>query len=135
MIGATVQVNGEVTSEEDLLIEGKIEGSVTCNSHQITVGSCGTVKADISGKTVRIEGTVEGDITGHEKVTITRTGKVRGNIVAPGVTLEDGAKFKGSIDMDPSPQQGSVLSLNAKAPGARTASMEEAESASYKKSY
>jgi len=116
MIGATVQVKGEIVSEENLLIEGTVEGSVTCNSHEITVGASGTVKADVTAKTIRIEGTVEGDIIGHEKVIITKTGKVRGNIVTPGMSLEDGAKFKGSIDMDPSPAQGSVLPLSAKSP-------------------
>ncbi len=57
--------------------------------------------ADIKAKTVKIEGEVAGDVTGSEKVVIAKSGRVRGNIVAPRVTLEDGAIFKGSIDMDP----------------------------------
>lgn len=137
MIGATVKVKGEITSEENLVIEGNVEGSVICNSHEITIGGSGNVRANISAKTIRIEGTVEGDITGHEKVIITRTGKVRGNIVAPGVTLEDGAKFKGSIDMDPSPQQSAVLSLSSKQTPPRAAAPEDADTttAGYKKSH
>ena len=114
MIGPTVRIQGQITSEEDLLIEGSVEGSVTSNSHEVTVGSSGNLKANIAAKMIKIEGSVEGDIAGHEKVIITRTGKVRGNITAPAVTLEDGAKFKGSIDMDPSPQQTSAIPLTKK---------------------
>jgi cytoskeletal protein CcmA (bactofilin family) len=58
--------------------------------------------ANLTANVVRIDGEVNGDIVGVEKVVITKTGKVQGNIVGPRVTLEDGAKFKGSIDMDPS---------------------------------
>ncbi len=114
MIGSTVSIKGEISSDENLVIEGAIEGSVTCNSHEVTIGSTGKLKADVTAKIVRVDGQVEGDITGHEKVIISQSGKVRGNIVAPAVTLEDGAKFKGSIDMDPSPAQGEVLSLNTR---------------------
>ncbi|MCB1844788.1 MAG: polymer-forming cytoskeletal protein, partial [Halioglobus sp.] len=66
-----------------------------------SVGESGRVTADITARVVKIEGEVTGDITGSEKVVIARSGNVRGNIVAPRVTLEDGAIFKGSIDMDP----------------------------------
>jgi cytoskeletal protein CcmA (bactofilin family) len=59
------------------------------------------VKADITGRTIRISGKVEGDLTGEEKVIISGSGNVRGNVTSPRVVLEDGAIFKGSIDMDP----------------------------------
>lgn len=120
MIGSTVNIKGDITCDENFIIDGKVEGSVTCNSHEVTVGQSGNVKADISAKVVKIEGTVEGDISGHEKVIISKTGNVRGNIVAPRVTLEDGAKFKGSIDMDPGSQATSELPLSSvsKAPRA-----------------
>ena len=131
MIGSTVKVKGEITSGENLVIEGQVEGSITCNSHEVTVGASGNVKADVTAKTIRIEGTVEGDITGHEKVIITKSGKVRGNIVAPAMSLEDGAKFKGSIDMDPTPQQGSVLSM-ASSTGPRPAVAEQGAEASFR---
>ena len=57
--------------------------------------------ANLDAKTVKVDGQVTGDISGSEKVVISKSGRVQGNIVAPRVTLEDGAKFKGSIDMDP----------------------------------
>lgn len=102
MIGPTIRIKGEISGEENLIIEGKVEGSVSLRGKDLTVGQSGTVKANVSASVVKIDGEVHGDITGGEKVVISKTGKVQGNIVAPRVTLEDGAKFKGSIDMDPS---------------------------------
>ena len=104
MIGSTVVIDGNITSAEDLIIEGKVSGTITATGHEVTVGQAGQLNANISAKIVRIEGKVEGDISGGEKVIISKTGNVLGNIDAPRVTLEDGAKFKGSIEMDPDEQ-------------------------------
>ena len=101
MIGSTIIIKGEISGDEDLIIEGKVEGTVKVTSHTVTVGATGKVKANIDAKTVKIDGEVTGDILGGEKVIISKAGRVRGNIVSPRVTLEDGAQFKGSIDMDP----------------------------------
>lgn len=102
VIGATIKIKGDVTGDENLVIEGKVEGSIKLSGHDLTIGQNGQVDADLSAKTVKVEGQITGDIKGSEKVIITKSGRVLGNIVAPRVTLEDGAKFKGSIDMDPS---------------------------------
>ena len=101
MIGPSIKIKGEVTGEEDLLIQGKVEGTITLKDQELSVGESGRVTADISARVIKIEGEVTGDTAGSEKVVIARSGNVRGNIVAPRVTLEDGAIFKGSIDMDP----------------------------------
>jgi len=101
VIGSTISIKGDVSGDENLIIEGKVEGSVALSGHDLTIGQKGQVKADLTAKMVKVEGNVTGDITGSEKVIITKSGRVLGNIVAPRVTLEDGAKFKGSIDMDP----------------------------------
>ena len=101
VIGATIRIKGEVSGDENLLIEGSVVGSVALNGHDLTIGQKGTVEADLMAKPVKVEGQVTGDIQGEEKVILTKTGRVRGNITAPRVTLEDGAKFKGAIDMDP----------------------------------
>jgi cytoskeletal protein CcmA (bactofilin family) len=101
MIGSSIVIKGTVTGDEYLLIEGKVEGTIDLNSNVVSVGQSGRVSADINAKIVNIEGEVTGDITGNEMVVISKSGNVRGNIVAPRVTLEDGAIFKGSIDMDP----------------------------------
>ena len=101
MIGPSIRIKGEVSGDEDLLIQGRVEGSITLKTHEVSVGESGQVFADILAKTIRIDGKVQGDITAVENVVISRLGNVRGNIVAPRVLLEDGAVFKGSIDMDP----------------------------------
>ena len=101
VIGSTIRIKGDVSGDENLVIEGSVEGSVQLSGHDLTIGQKGQVKAHLAAKTVRVDGQVTGDITGTEKVIITKSGRVLGNIIAPRVTLEDGAKFKGSIDMDP----------------------------------
>ena len=101
MIGPRIKINGDISGDEDLVVEGKVEGKIDLEGHRVEIGQTGQVKADVSAKIVKIDGEVRGDITGIEKVIISKSGNVRGNIVAPRMTLEDGAKFKGSIDMDP----------------------------------
>lgn len=99
MIGSKVKVTGDIESAEDLLIEGEVNGTVTLAENELVIGNSGRVHADIEAKTVRIEGEVQGDITGRERVVITASGNVQGNVSAPRVMLEDGGRFKGSIDM------------------------------------
>jgi cytoskeletal protein CcmA (bactofilin family) len=101
MIGPSIVIKGEVSGEEDLLIQGKVEGKINLNGNQVSIGDSGEVCADVHAKVIQIDGKVTGDISASEKVIISKSGNVHGNIVAPRVTLEDGALFKGSIDMDP----------------------------------
>ena len=100
-VGPTIVVKGEISGEEDIVIAGRCEGSITLPKNTITVLSGGHVQADVEANVVEIEGQVEGDVGGVDKVVITATGRMEGNIKAPRVILNDGAKFKGSIDMDP----------------------------------
>lgn len=100
IIGASLVVKGDVAGDEDLLIQGQIEGKVTLQNNSITVGRNGQVKADLYGKTISVEGTVQGNLFADEKIVIRQSGSVRGNLQAPRVTLEEGSKFKGSIDME-----------------------------------
>jgi len=101
VIGPGIHINGDISGDENLLIEGRVDGKIQLKSHQVDIGEGGKVKADISAKVIRISGKVRGDLNGAEKVVISGTGNVHGNITAPRMTLEDGAIFKGSIDMDP----------------------------------
>lgn len=101
MIGPSIVIKGEVSGEEDLVVQGRVEGTIDLKSNEVSVGQSGQVRADVKAKVIKIEGEVTGDLTGLENVVISRSGNVRGNIVSPRVTLEDGAIFKGSIDMDP----------------------------------
>jgi len=101
LIGAKIQINGEISGEENLIIEGKVDGKVSLDAHRVEIGRSGQVNANVTAKVVKIAGKVRGDLMATEKVVISSTGNVHGNIVTPRMTLEDGAIFKGSIDMDP----------------------------------
>lgn len=102
VIGSGIKINGDITGTEDLIIKGEVEGKVNLPANEVEVENSAVVTADIFAKVVKVSGNVQGNLTGKEKVIILKTGNVKGNITAPRVTLEDGAKFKGSIDMDPS---------------------------------
>lgn len=100
VIGSTVKIKGEVQSEEDLVVDGLIEGTVLLKNNELVVGSSGRVHADVKAKSVKVDGELHGDVEAGERIVITANGVMRGNIQAPRVILEDGSKFKGSIDMD-----------------------------------
>ena len=100
IIGPSITIKGDVTGEEDLLIQGRVEGKVDLAQHHVTVGANGRIKANVLGRSVTVEGEVEGDLHAEEQIAIRKSGKVHGNLVAPRVTIEDGATFQGSIDMD-----------------------------------
>ncbi len=100
VIGPSINIKGELTGEEDLMIQGRVEGRIELKKNNVTVRKSGNVQANIYGKIISVEGEVEGDLFGEEKIVVRQSGTVRGNMTAPRVNLEDGAKFKGSIDME-----------------------------------
>lgn len=100
VIGSKIIFKGELSGDEDLLIQGQVEGTVKLNGNNLTIGKLGNVKADLSAKSITIDGTVEGDIVADEQIIINASSVITGNVIANRVTLEDGAKFRGSIEMD-----------------------------------
>jgi cytoskeletal protein CcmA (bactofilin family) len=115
VLGPTLTFKGgELSADEDLVIEGTVEGRIAHQSHQLTVGKQGRVKADIRARVITVYGSVEGDLHGDEGVHIAATGRVIGNVTAPRVSLENGANF-----------QGSISTKDASATGARVASAEQ----------
>ena len=106
-IGRSITIRGDVTGDEDLLIQGRIEGSVDLEQNSVTVGPEGHVKASLRGRVVTVEGVVEGNLTAMERVVLRSSARVQGDITAPRVVLEDGATFRGGVDMgDPLGQDG-----------------------------
>lgn len=99
-IGPSIYIKGDLTGEEDLIIQGRVEGTINLKQNNLTIGQEGDINANIYARTVTIEGTLKGDIHGDEKVVIKKSGSVNGNVISPRVSLEDGARFKGSMDMD-----------------------------------
>src|SRR6059036_1455782 len=100
-IGPSITIKGDLSGDEDLMIQGRVEGKIDLKQNNITIGKNGRVKADVYGKVICIEGEVEGNLYGHDQIVVRNSGNVRGNITAPRVALEDGSRFKGSIDMEP----------------------------------
>jgi cytoskeletal protein CcmA (bactofilin family) len=99
ILGPTLVFKGELTADEDLMLKGRVEGSIR-HSASLRIGEEGSVKGDIKAKNVMVEGTVEGDTYGESSVTIKESANVKGNVFSPKVSLVEGARFKGSIDMD-----------------------------------
>ena len=98
ILGPTLKFKGELTANEDLVIQGNIEGSIK-HSSNLTIGDEGKIKADISAEHIAVEGKVDGDLDGRTSVVIKDTANVEGNIYSPTVTLHEGSTFNGKIDM------------------------------------
>jgi cytoskeletal protein CcmA (bactofilin family) len=100
VIGPSININGDLRGEEDLIIQGEVRGTIQLKDNSLTVGNEGKVFANVYAHTIVVEGKVEGDLFGSERVVIKRNAHVTGNIVSPRVSLEDGGRFKGKIEMD-----------------------------------
>lgn len=99
-VGPSIHFKGDLSGEEDLVIQGTVEGTINLKQHNLIIGQEGKVNANVHAHTITVEGSLKGDVYGEEKVIIKKSGNVQGNISAPRVSLEDGAKFKGSMDME-----------------------------------
>jgi len=103
IIGQSIQIKGELTGNEDLTIDGTVEGNIQLKDNSLTIGPNGNIKADINAKKVTIVGEVQGNVTAEETVEIRESGKLRGNITTPRLIIADGAFFKGSVEMERKP--------------------------------
>lgn len=99
-IGPSISIDGQLKGEEDLIVEGRIKGTVELKNNTLTVGTQGTLDAEVFAHTIFVEGTVTGDLYASERISIRKSARIKGNILAPRISLEDGAKFQGMIDMD-----------------------------------
>lgn len=116
VIGPSIHIDGDLRGEEDLLIEGEVNGTVQLKNNSLTIGPQGKIRADVYAHSIYVDGFMEGDLYGSERVNIRKNAQVRGNITSPRVSLEDGAKFKGSIEMDPQAVQGALGTGRGAAP-------------------
>ncbi len=99
-IGASLTLEGDLTCEEDLRVDGRLKGTVSVPQHRVLISSAGKVRANVFARVIEVEGQVRGDLQGSERVVVKATGNVVGNLRAPRVSLENGAQFKGAIDME-----------------------------------
>ena len=105
VIGPHIRVQGELLGDEDVLVEGRVEGKVLL-AREFRVAPGGVVVAEVHAGTVVIAGHVVGDVSATERVEILPSGSLEGNIRAPKVAVGDGARFKGSVDMSAGPPPG-----------------------------
>jgi cytoskeletal protein CcmA (bactofilin family) len=99
VIGQGININGRLTGDEDLVIEGRVEGNIALNNH-LMVEQTGIVVADVEAVELTVRGTVSGNIAASQVVSIQADATVVGDVRAPRIIIEDGARFKGNIDMD-----------------------------------
>lgn len=100
VIGAKTVVKGEITGDEDVIVEGQIEGEIRI-SRDLRVGVGGLVKATVDAQSVIVSGEVVGDCSAAQRVEIQASGRLTGNIRAPRIVIAEGALFKGNSDMSP----------------------------------
>ena len=101
-LGATLRFKGDLVADEDLVVQGQIEGSIL-HTRSLTVGSQGLVRGDIRARRIIVEGSVEGNLYALERATLRPSAIVRGDIFAAEMVIDDGASLNGRIDMDNAP--------------------------------
>jgi cytoskeletal protein CcmA (bactofilin family) len=104
-IGKSLVIKGEVTGSESLYIDGRVEGSINLAGNRVTVGRNGVVAANINAREIVILGKVHGNLTASDRVDIRADGSLTGDVVAVRISIEDGAFFKGGIDIQKAPQK------------------------------
>ena len=107
-IGKSVVVKGELSGSEDLYVDGQVEGSIELRNHSLTVGPNGDVKASVTAKGVVIQGKVEGRVNATERVELRKSAVVNGDVVTQRIAMEEGAFFKGKIDIQKEPGKGAT---------------------------
>ena len=100
LIGAATAVRGQISTREDLWIEGQLEGEIQANQHQVTISASGRVRAQVRARSVVVEGELQGNAIGEQQVVLRSGSRVQGDIRAPRVALEEGCFFQGTVDMD-----------------------------------
>ena len=100
-IGKSISIKGNVKGDEDTVIEGSVDGHVELKNHHLTVGPNGDVKGEISAKECTIVGNVQGNVTATERIEVSESGRIEGDLCAPRLLIQEGAHVNGSISMQP----------------------------------
>lgn len=98
-IGKSVLIKGQLSGSEDLYLDGEVEGSIDLHSHSLVVGPNGRVRANVFAKDIVIHGKVDGNVNGTERVELKKSAVLMGDIATQRIVIEDGAYFKGAIDI------------------------------------
>ena len=117
-IGKSLVIKGEVTGSESLYIDGRVEGSINLAGNRVTVGRNGVVAANINAREIVVLGKVRGNLTASDRVDIRSDGSLTGDVVAARISIEDGAFFKGGIDIRKAGQKPNGEEVKASVPAA-----------------
>jgi cytoskeletal protein CcmA (bactofilin family) len=98
-IGKSVVIKGELSGSEDLYVDGNVEGSIELRNNSLTVGPNGKVKANVSAKVIVVLGQLEGTVTASDRVELKKSATVNGDITTQRVAIEEGAAFRGKVDI------------------------------------
>jgi cytoskeletal protein CcmA (bactofilin family) len=113
VIGEKISIEGDIRGEEHLVIEGSMKGNVEMEKNNFTIGSKGRVEGEINAQNVKVSGQMIGNIKTHGKVEITKEADFMGDIKAKSISVEDGAYFKGSIELEKEPHRKTALAAKS----------------------
>jgi len=99
-LGASLEIKGKISGEEDLQIDGKVEGSVALNGQRLTVGRSGQINSEVWAREVVVYGQLTGNVHASDRVEIKKDGSLTGDIMTARISIEDGAYFKGRIEIE-----------------------------------
>lgn len=98
-IGKSLSIEGTITGSDDLVIEGRVKGSIKLSDNMLTIGSNGVVEADVEAKEIRVQGKLNGATKARDRIEIGKTGSVEGEVTTSRIAVEDGAVFRGSVNI------------------------------------
>ena len=99
LIGKSLKIKGNISGHEDIYVDGEIEGTIELEENSLTVGPNGIVNADVKARDIKVLGKLTGNVRAGERIEITKTGSLEGDLVTSRIVIEDGAVFRGSIDI------------------------------------
>ena len=131
-IGKSVVVKGELSGSEDLYVDGQVEGSITLRGQSLTIGPNGRVRANVEARNVILHGQVDGNITASDRVELRKSASLKGDISTARIAIDDGAYFKGTIDIqkteaprvEPKPQAMAAVSGSSVPPSTQPSLLE-----------
>ncbi len=120
-LGKNVTVKGQIFAREDLTIDGEVEGTVECHEHRLTIGPNARVQASLKAREIIIQGSIQGNVDATDKIDIKKEAKLVGDIKTSRIVIEDGAYFKGSIDISKATARPAAAGAGSPAPASSSA--------------
>jgi cytoskeletal protein CcmA (bactofilin family) len=108
-LGETIEVKGKISGEEDLQVDGKVEGPISLQGQRLTVGRTGKLNSEVTAREVVVYGNVHGNVRASDRVEIKKDGSVTGDVITARISIEDGAFFKGRIEIERGKQNSTTL--------------------------